>query len=92
MHFDFGDEIFQEGQYVQANCLASEGDLPITIKWKLNGKPIEKFHEISAANIGRRTSILTIESVSYGNVGNYTCVASNSAGKSEYTTMLLVNG
>lgn len=90
--FVFEDNPLHEGQYVQVTCLASEGDLPITIQWTLNGESLDKFPEVSAAKMGRRSSFLTIEAVSYTHVGNFSCRASNKAGESIYTSQLFVNG
>lgn len=73
-------------------CMVSSGDLPLNISWVFNGKDIRKFQEISVSKVGRRGSTLMIESTSYSLSGNYTCVAVNKAGASEYTAELLVNG
>lgn len=81
-----------EGHYVQVNCLVSEGDLPLNIKWLFNGNDINQIHEISTGKLGKRSSFLTIESVSYANAGNYTCQATNFAGQIEYTANLQING
>lgn len=80
------------GQYVQVTCLITEGDLPLKIEWELNGKPIFDYHEISTSKMGKRSSILAIESVSHLNAGNYSCKAKNKAGESVYVTQLQVNG
>lgn len=48
--------------------------------------------DILIAKMGRRSSVLTIESVSARNAGNYTCQGSNVAGKASYTTQLRVIG
>lgn len=81
-----------EGQYAQITCSVSEGDLPLTISWTLNDQPIQQFAEIGVSSIGKRTSILVIESVTYTHAGNYTCKATNKAGESAYTAQLQVNG
>lgn len=90
--FYFEENPLQSGQYAQINCLVAEGDLPIEITWTLNDKSIDSFAEISVAKVGKRSTILTIESVSYTSAGNYSCQAKNKAGKTEYITQLLVNG
>lgn len=90
--FFFEDNPVHEGQYIQVNCLVSEGDLPLEINWDLNGVDVESINEISSSKIGKRSSILTIESVTYTNAGNYTCTARNQAGASNHVALLLVNG
>lgn len=90
--FVFEDNPLHEGQYVQVICIAPEGDLPIQIEWTLNGKQLSEFSEVQAASMGRRSSLLTIEAVSYTHVGNYSCRASNKAGDMTYSSQLLVNG
>lgn len=80
------------GQYAQVSCLAFEGDLPITIEWSLNGQPLNNYAEISIDKVGKRSSILTIESTSHPLAGNYSCRAINRAGTAEYVTQLQING
>lgn len=89
--FSFEDNPLHEGQYTQINCLVAEGDLPIEIDWELNGKKVNEF-VASIAKVGKRSSLLTIETVSYANIGNYSCKARNQAGHSEFITQLQVNG
>lgn len=59
--------------------------------WLVNGKPLNN-EDISISSVGRRGSVLSIESVQYEHAGNYTCLARNGAGKTEYTSELQVNG
>lgn len=80
------------GQFLQVACLITEGDLPVNFIWQLNGKDLEDFPEISTSSIGKRGSILAIESVSYTHAGNYTCKAVNKAGEVAFAAELLVNG
>lgn len=47
---------------------------------------------ISTSSFGSQASILNINSVEPTHRGEYTCVASNAAGKSKYTAVLEVNG
>lgn len=89
--FSFEDNPVHEGDYVQVNCLVAGGDLPIDIKWMLNDVDVQKMNGITSSN-GKRSSMLTIESVTYSEAGNYTCVAKNRAGESAHLAELLVNG
>lgn len=90
--FVFEDNPVSEGQFVQIACSVSDGDLPLTLEWYLNGHNLDNYQEVSMSKIGKRTSVLVIESVSHGNAGNYTCQARNNAGSTSYTTELQVNG
>ncbi|XP_057660489.1 cell adhesion molecule Dscam2 isoform X11 [Diorhabda carinulata] len=89
--FYFEDNPVHSGQYVQVSCSVTEGDLPIGIEWKLNGDSLRNFGQISVTPVGKRTSSLEIESVSYKQAGNYTCIAKNKAGAATFTTELHVN-
>lgn len=77
---------------MQVFCTVNDGDLPIEITWLLNDKPVNAFLDISTSPAGRRGSILTIESVQYEHVGNFTCKAQNAAGNTQYSAPLQVNG
>nr|CAH7736158.1 unnamed protein product [Callosobruchus chinensis] len=89
--FDFGNKPAHSGEFVQVYCTVNEGDLPLIIKWYLNGHHLDNFLDITVAPAGRRASILSIESVSYEHVGNVTCVAKNRAGVARYSAELQVN-
>lgn len=90
--FNFGDFPVHSGQVIQVTCLVSEGDLPLTIEWFKNDERIEQYTDISVVRIGRRSSILSIDSVIHAHAGNYTCKTKNDAGESSYTSQLQVNG
>ncbi|KAJ8967482.1 hypothetical protein NQ314_002796 [Rhamnusium bicolor] len=89
--FDFGNEPVHSGQSVQVQCFVSEGDLPVRLEWLLNEKPLEDFPEVSTVTLGKRSSILSIDSVSYSHAGNYTCTAKNKAGMASLSSELQVN-
>lgn len=44
------------------------------------------------SSFGKKTSVLNIDSVDEHHAGNFTCMASNPAGISTYTTKLVVKG
>lgn len=92
MPFSFGDEPFHAGQSATLQCTFTDGDLPIKIDWSFDGEPLSPLMEVSAAQLTRRVSVLTIESVDEKHVGNYSCQGSNSAGIVSYSTRLIVNG
>lgn len=89
--FEFEEEA-NSGDSVQLTCHASKGDLPLTIKWLHNGRTIFSHLGVLTNKIGDRISLLTIPSVKDQNTGNYTCVAENAGGKTNYTAHLYVNG
>lgn len=81
------------GDTAQLFCHVTKGDRPLKIKWYHNGKHISHHSfGISTAAFGTHTSILSISSVEPIHSGDYTCVASNVAGKTQYTATLDVFG
>lgn len=90
--FDFGEEAINSGDTVMATCFVAKGDLPITIRWSINDKPIDKLDGVSTMNANKRASQITIESVQNYHIGEYKCLAENKAGVAEFSTFLKVNG
>lgn len=80
------------GHIIQVTCFVSEGDLPLTIEWLFNAESVDKHSDIAVVKVGKRSSILSIESVTYEHAANYTCLARNAAGASSFTAQLQVNG
>lgn len=60
--------------------------------WLLNNHPIEMMPDVSISKIGKRISILSIESVAGHHAGNYSCRVKNIAGMAEHSAYLTVNG
>jgi len=90
--FSFGEDPLSAGESPSLKCSVSHGDLPLTLTWFFNGQPIADRADVSTANVGRRASILSIDSVSGAHAGSYTCRAANLAGEAEHTANLTVNG
>lgn len=90
--FDFGDEPANFGDSVTVQCTISKGDLPVDINWLFNGYALNDYLGATTSKIGKKVSVLTIDSVNGHNAGNYTCIARNKAQTSEYTAELVVNG
>lgn len=92
--FDFGDDPVNFEDSVSVNCLISSGDMPVEIIWLLNNNAMDSYYG-SGVNImksGKRASVLTIDAVHAGHVGNYTCLAKNRAGQASHSAKLIVNG
>lgn len=81
------------GETVQLFCTVPRGDLPISTSWFLNGERLAmRSSGMTTTQVGPRTLLLAIHSATAWNSGNYTCLAENSAGTTEYTVPLLVHG
>lgn len=92
-HFDFGDTPSNFGDSASVQCLVSSGDLPIDFVWFFNNKVIiNNLNGISVAKMGKRNSVMNIDSVNGKNAGNYTCQVRNDASSANYTATLVVNG
>lgn len=90
--FSFGDEPMNQDEPVSISCTISGGDLPINVRWSLNGGEIESWHEILTETRGKRINVLMIESLKAKHAGNYSCIAENAAGIVEHSSELIVNG
>lgn len=80
------------GESTTVQCSINSGDLPIKFYWFLNSERLGNIASVSLSSFGKKTSVLGIDSVSEIHAGNYTCLAENKAGKSSYSTELLVEG
>jgi Immunoglobulin domain len=90
--FDLSDEAITSGQPVTIQCTVSEGDLPINFRWAFHGQELSSQMGISTLRLNARVSLLSIDSIAAGHAGNYTCTAQNSAGSTNHTATLLVQG
>ncbi|ODN02698.1 Hemicentin-1 [Orchesella cincta] len=94
--FSFGDEqdTVDAGASVQASCMVSFGDTPLTITWSFHGAESSTASQkgVTTTKIGSRISVLVIESVDFNHNGLYTCTAKNAAGSTDYMAKLIVNG
>jgi hypothetical protein len=64
----------------------------MSIHWLFNSTEIESSDEITISKLGKKVSTLYIESARAEYMGEYTCVAKNAAGATNYSTSLHVNG
>lgn len=63
------------------------------ISWSFDGSEvISSLAGITTQKVGRKGSTLFIESVNAHHRGNYTCIARNDAGLTNYSTSLNVHG
>lgn len=90
--FDFGEEPSNFGDSASVQCLVTSGDLPVEFRWLFNGRSVSEVAGITTAKMGKRNSVLTIDSVTGKHAGNFTCRASNIATKANFTAQLVVNG
>uniref|UniRef100_T1IX56 Down syndrome cell adhesion molecule n=1 Tax=Strigamia maritima TaxID=126957 RepID=T1IX56_STRMM len=89
--FSFQDELLREGARARLQCVVSEGDLPLAIKWLKDGQPIDFDLGVTIRDLDEFSSILTIAVVTSRHNGNYTCVATNDAASVQHTAELSVN-
>lgn len=66
--------------------------MPVSFTWELNGQSVSEINGITVGTFGKKTSVLTIDSLSEDHAGNYTCLAANRAGVSAYSAELIVMG
>lgn len=92
MPFEFGEEPVNAQEMVLVTCTVSKGDLPLKIEWYFNGNIVKSGNNGVNLMNTKRTSQLSIESVTHQNQGNYTCVVKNEAGFMNHTAELFVNG
>ena len=91
--FSFGDEPVNAGDMSTVNCAVTKGDLPMEIVWMFKGKPIGTDRmDMIVSSTGKRVKQLAIEAVAAKHAGEYTCVASNTAGSTSRSAILNVNG
>lgn len=90
--FDFGEEPSNFGDSASVQCLVTSGDMPIEFRWLFNGRPVGEIAGITTAKMGKRNSVLTIDSVTDRHVGNFTCQTKNIATTVNFAAELIVNG
>ncbi|VVC95270.1 unnamed protein product [Leptidea sinapis] len=80
-----------EGKRAQVSCSVISGDMPVHFLWLKDNGPIPSSLQVEerAADF---FSNLVFKEVSARHSGSYTCVASNSAAKVNYTAELVVKG
>lgn len=92
MPFSFGESPIFAGQSIQVFCSVTEGDLPLKITWIFEKSSKLDELGIITSLIGKKTSMLSIDSVGSEHTGKYTCIAENRAGLVEFSDNLIING
>uniref|UniRef100_A0A671SFP0 Down syndrome cell adhesion molecule b n=1 Tax=Sinocyclocheilus anshuiensis TaxID=1608454 RepID=A0A671SFP0_9TELE len=77
------------GQRVFIPCVVISGDLPMSITWHKDGRPINASLGVTIDNIDF-TSSLRISNLSEIHNGSYTCIARNEAAAVEHSIQLIV--
>lgn len=76
------------GDILELFCTVKRGDPPLTFRWLHDGKDITK-HRVTTIGSSSHLSIGKIETE---DVGNYTCIVSNSMGSNEVTAKIVIEG
>lgn len=79
------------GHRVFVPCVVRSGDLPISINWEKDGKPINASLGVTIDNIDF-TSSMRISNLQRVHNGTYTCIARNDAAVVKYQSQLIVRG
>uniref|UniRef100_A0A672NHX7 Cell adhesion molecule DSCAM n=1 Tax=Sinocyclocheilus grahami TaxID=75366 RepID=A0A672NHX7_SINGR len=77
------------GHRVFVPCVVRSGDLPISITWEKDGKPINASLGVTIDNIDF-TSSMRISNLQRVHNGTYTCIAQNDAAVVKYQSQLIV--
>lgn len=89
--FSFQDGL-AEGMRTRTVCGVSRGDAPLYLNWLKDNEPIPSTLGLNITLIDQYSSLLSIPFLTSQHTGEYTCVANNSASRTEFTATLLVKG
>ncbi|KAL3217072.1 hypothetical protein MRX96_051059, partial [Rhipicephalus microplus] len=78
------------GRKSSVTCAVSSGQGPFRFSWLHDGKPLDSRGRATVKVVTDDISVMTIDSVTAEDLGNYTCVVSNPAGTGSHTTALHV--
>lgn len=70
--FGPGEEALNAGTHATLQCSVDQGDMPLSLQWIFHGKELSSQMGIETAKFGKRTNMLTIESLAPFHAGNYT--------------------
>jgi hypothetical protein len=89
--FNTGEDPLYLKDFFQLFCSVVQGDSPFTFEWIFQNNSVENSLETRIES-SKRSSSLTIESVTAKHSGEYTCRVLNMAGSTSITTELVVKG
>ncbi|KAK3933321.1 Down syndrome cell adhesion molecule-like protein Dscam2, partial [Frankliniella fusca] len=79
----------EDGNRLQVSCSIMSGDLPISIEWRKDGRPLPADPSVSEQQ-HQFASNLLFSDLGARHSGSYTCVASNAAASANFTAPLVV--
>ncbi|GFS81160.1 titin [Trichonephila clavipes] len=77
------------GDITDILCTIKKGSFPMTYKWLLNDKDITSHTKYKITTLGS-SSHLSIGKIEAADIGNYTCVVSNTYGQDKDTVMVIL--
>lgn len=87
--FSFPSDIDTSTPFVSASCVLSKGTKPISFEWLKNGRSLSNGNRLAIRHEDQFT-ILEIRNINASDVGNYTCLATNTFGSDKYTSLLVI--
>ncbi|XP_063893569.1 cell adhesion molecule Dscam1 isoform X36 [Helicoverpa armigera] len=90
--FEVEESIFA-GESVHLTCHVSKGDRPLQISWSFEGHEIPYHNNmgITTTKLGEKASVLSIPTAMGQHSGNYTCTASNRAGRAYHSVLVNIH-
>jgi hypothetical protein len=81
------------GDRVGLHCMISSGDPPISLTWVKDGDRLAgELEGVTVRAVDAHNSLLTIERVTRGHAGKYSCLARNPVAEAKETAEVVING
>ena len=91
--FSFPPVVEINTPFVGVSCVLSAGTKPISFEWLKNGQSLNDNNDPSVTIRNEDMySVLELKALTVNDVGNYTCIATNSQGSDQFTALLLMRG